>query len=132
MNEVNFKKAMRSAKERFLRDCIGVGFQDGRGDWIRVRAVGTDGSVMLGDAVINEPTAVIDRAGHDDLISMIRSSAASRDEIGLVFMVSGEGERMVIDWTKVVLHSGYRVNDLLEKGIAWCLMNPRKSEEAWS
>lgn len=130
--DVNFDKAMREARERQLRDLVGVSFQDAKGDWIRVSSVGSEGVVHLEDASTGDPTTFVERGGWPDLLVAIRRSSQAKDAMGMLFMVAGEGERVVTDWVYIVLHSGYRVRDLLAKGIVECMQNPKLGKEAWT
>lgn len=132
MNKISFNKAANEARERFLRDCIGVGFQDGRGDWVRIASVDSEGRVFLQDAVTSEPTFIVERSHHSDLVALVAQSAEGKGDQGYSFLVPGEGDRLVIDWPRIVLFTGYRVHDLLVNGISWCIMNPRRSADAWS
>lgn len=129
---VSYQKAMREARERALRELTGVGFQDGKGDWIRVDRVDSAGRVFLKDAVTDEPTAVVERDGHSDLITSIATNAKARSVQAWTFLVPGEGDRLVINWPSVVLHSGRTIKDLLAIGISEGLLNPRPSGEAWT
>jgi hypothetical protein len=130
--DINFEKAMREARERTIRELMGVGFSDGKGDWIRLDRMDSEGRVFLKDAVTDESTFIVDRNGHKDLIATVSRSAEGRGLQGWTFVVAGEGERVVLDWASLVLHSGYRVRDLLQKGISHCLINPRLGKEAWT
>ena len=132
LTHLSFVKARRESLRRFLEDCIGVTFSDSVGE--RIRLIGlTREEALLEDALTGEPTSRVLRLEWGTLVDVIRRSARSRDtRTGtMLFVVAGEGERIVTDWPHVVLLSGRTVEQIEREGVAHSILNPKKSAESW-